>query len=441
MRVHALRAVTRGLCLEGRHFGGKILSRKLLILRCRQHDALSPWRTVEGSTAAGPSRLCPIVRIIPQKCGLLGYTHVCSVKRRAGAGCDAQEAKQGHSSSGPGRIRTLRGILLSSRPQEEHVGCPAYSGTPRLGRFPIAARTPLEPERDVMLDNRAHLTPNDDGSKRTTTQRRRTGTIRELRGIWREARSSHADTVYERESSRRKRVERIAAELASNLDQYWSAAGSVTDGPIDVVDMFSGCGGMSAGFRALNGLMPAFRFAGAVDIDHISNRSYEANLGIAPLTGDISELAAHDYLPREAIPGRRSRAPLVLIGCAPCQGFSSYRNRKGVKDRRNPLFMDFANIASRLLPTAIVVENVPELLTNRHWRLVHDARTLLERRGYFVHLSVHNMAEFGLPQERFRALLVAMRRPFRLPGGGFLERAQFKTVRDTIAHLPRVQAG
>ena len=292
-----------------------------------------------------------------------------------------------------------------------------------------------------MLEHHAHLAPIDGSSKRTKVDQRRTGTIRELRKTWHEACSSHVGPGHERETSRRERVERIAAELASNLDQYWSVAGSVTDGPIDVVDMFSGCGGMSAGFRALNGLVPAFRFAGAIDIDHISNRSYEANLGITPLTGDISKLAAHDQLPREAIPRRRGRAPLVLIGCAPCQGFSSYRNRKGVKDRRNPLFMDFANIASRLLPTAVVVENVPELLTDRHWRLIQNARTLLERRGYYVHLSVHNMAEFGLPQERFRALLVAMRRPFRLPARGFLEREQFKTVRDAIAHLPRVGAG
>ena len=234
---------------------------------------------------------------------------------------------------------------------------------------------------------------------------------------------------------------RFGAELASNMEQYWAAARAVTDGPIDVVDMFSGCGGMSAGFRVVNGLVPAFRLAGAIDIDQMANRSYEANLGIAPLDADISKLAALSRLPRDAMPRRRTRAPLVLIGCAPCQGFSSYRNGRGTKDRRNPLFVDFAIIASRLLPDAIVVENVPELLTNRYWGLVEDALARFKQCGYFVHLNVHNMAEFGLPQERFRALLVAMRRPFRLPANGFLEREQFKTVRAAIAHLPSVRAG
>jgi DNA (cytosine-5)-methyltransferase 1 len=50
------------------------------------------------------------------------------------------------------------------------------------------------------------------------------------------------------------------------------------------------------------------------------------------------------------------------------------------------------------------------------------------------------MAAFGLSQERFRALLVAMPRPFR-PPHGFLDRDEFRTVRDAIGDLPRVAAG
>lgn len=292
-----------------------------------------------------------------------------------------------------------------------------------------------------MLESQPHLEPAAGNSSRTANARQRIGTLRELRETWQTLSRTWARVGCEAGAPRQEGVERIAADLATNIDRYWSSARSVTDGPIDVVDMFSGCGGMSAGFRALNGLVPAFRFAGAIDIDCVSNQSYEANLGISPLAEDLSRLAALDLLPKAAMPDRRRRAPLVLIGCAPCQGFSSYRNRRGMKDHRNPLFMDFANVAVRLLPAAVVVENVPELLTHRYWHLVHAARTLLERHGYYVHLNVHNMAEFGLPQERFRALLVAMRRPFRLPPRGFLQRDRFKTVRSTIAHLPSVRAG
>ena len=290
-----------------------------------------------------------------------------------------------------------------------------------------------------MLGSRTHPVPMGSNSKPGPTATRLSRPIRELHRTWRDLCSSHSWT--DPDGSRQPGVERIAAELASNFDRYWSASRSVTDGPIDVVDMFSGCGGMSAGFRALNGLLPAFRFAGALDIDHVSNQSYESNLGLRPFQGDLSELATRSTLPRSVMPFRRIRAPLILIGCAPCQGFSSYRNCRGLEDRRNPLFLDFAHLACKLTPDAVVAENVPELFTDRYWGLVQDARALLEKSGYYVHLNVHNLAEFGLPQERFRALLVAMRRPFGLPACGFLEREQFKTVRKTIAHLPRVSAG
>jgi|GEM_PF-1358096 nitrate reductase alpha subunit len=72
--------------------------------------------------------------------------------------------------------------------------------------------------------------------------------------------------------------------------------------------------------------------------------------------------------------------------------------------------------------------------------LVAHAKGLLEDAGYFVSLGVHNMAEFGVPQERFRILMLAMRRPFR-PPLGFLDRADFRTVREAIGALPPVAAG
>ena len=53
--------------------------------------------------------------------------------------------------------------------------------------------------------------------------------------------------------------------------------------------------------------------------------------------------------------GRDRTRPLVVIGCAPCQGFSSHRNAKGESDTRNDLFVDFARIATHLDPDFIVI--------------------------------------------------------------------------------------
>ena len=233
----------------------------------------------------------------------------------------------------------------------------------------------------------------------------------------------------------------LARVAASDLDGIWSRARNAPLGPVDVIDMFSGCGGMSAGFHAFNGTVHgAYRLAAAVDIDETANRTYKANYGLTPMPVDIAEVARGRKLFGEIQRTRRPNAPLVLIGCAPCQGFSSHRHETGVRDRRNSLFGDFARIAARLRPDAVVVENVPELLTERYWPFLVEARSRLEQSGYYVHLTVHNMAEFGLPQERFRALMVAMPKPFRAPKG-FLNRDQFRTVRHAIGDLPRVKAG
>jgi DNA (cytosine-5)-methyltransferase 1 len=232
----------------------------------------------------------------------------------------------------------------------------------------------------------------------------------------------------------------LARAAALNLDRFWNAAKSAPSGPVDVIDMFCGCGGMSAGFRAVNGAVPAYRLAAAVDVEPVANRTYEANLGLAPAQVDVAALARRPKMLEAVLASRRPGAPLVLIGCAPCQGFSSHRNKAGDKDPRNSLFVDFARIASSLRPDAVVMENVPELLTEQYWPLVAAAREVLESSGYYVHLMVHNVAEFGVPQERFRALMLAMRKPFAVPRG-FLERGNFRTVREAIRALPPVSAG
>jgi DNA (cytosine-5)-methyltransferase 1 len=229
---------------------------------------------------------------------------------------------------------------------------------------------------------------------------------------------------------------------ALSLDANWKRASKAPSGPLAVVDMFSGCGGMSAGFKSVNGIEPAYTIAAAIDIDEVANRTYEANLGIRPQKADVSELARRPALMSEIFARHigKKNGNLILIGCAPCQGFSSHRNEAGQADPRNTLVVDFARIAARVQPIAIVMENVPELLTDRYWPVVSQTRRILENAGYFVNLSVHNMAEVGAPQERFRTLMLAMKKPFT-PPHGFLTRSDFHTVRQAIGSLPPVAPG
>ncbi|HEX8102132.1 MAG TPA: DNA cytosine methyltransferase [Solirubrobacteraceae bacterium] len=209
---------------------------------------------------------------------------------------------------------------------------------------------------------------------------------------------------------------------------------------MDVIDLFSGCGGMSAGFRLLNAAVPAYRLIAALDVDPVANRTYARNLGRAPLDHDVAQLARTPERLAELCAARRAGHPLVLIGCAPCQGFSSHRNSAGADDARNTLFGDFISIAGQIRPDVVVVENVPELVTDRYWAYVADARRRLSQAGYAVHVGVHNMAHFGVPQERFRVLLLATRKVVT-PLRTIFARPEFRTVRHAIADLPPIAAG
>lgn len=234
----------------------------------------------------------------------------------------------------------------------------------------------------------------------------------------------------------------LSSAASRGIDQLFLDARTAPAGPIRVVDLFSGCGGMSAGFLAVNALVPAFKLTAAADIDEVANRSYADNLGVTPEHLDISRLAKEVKVSPfvRGIKEERGSHPLVLIGCAPCQGFSSHRNAAGRADTRNGLFSDFVTIALELAPDVIVIENVPELFTTAYWNYVARVRDSLEAAGYAVSLSVHNMASFGVPQDRFRALLLASRQPLPAPAATIAV-GDYVTVRQAIGHLPRISPG
>ncbi|MEQ3723105.1 DNA cytosine methyltransferase [Alcanivorax sp.] len=230
--------------------------------------------------------------------------------------------------------------------------------------------------------------------------------------------------------------------ICLNIHEAWPRALQNKPGPISVFDMFSGCGGMSAGFKLLNSIAPIIDLKGAVDIDTKANETYEENHQLKVVDADVAKLSRsskklESIFNHHEFSNDKIR---ILIGCAPCQGFSSHRNSDGEKDLRNTLFMDFAKIAVKTQPEVIVIENVPEILTERYWPHVQKARKILEESGYYVHVGAHNMAEFGVPQERFRALILAMKKPFHAPKG-FLAPQEFATVRSSISDLPPVEAG
>ena len=231
--------------------------------------------------------------------------------------------------------------------------------------------------------------------------------------------------------------ESLASFLPLTREAYYN-------NPIQVIDFFSGAGGTSLGFAALNQVIPVFDFLGGCDINAVSAATYSHNYGTPLINRDIIELADDKVLLHRLLDeiGFDFNKPTILIGCAPCQGFSSHRKRHWDKedDVRNSLVMAFASIVRKIMPDVIIMENVPEFLSKKYWHYFSAAKKCYEQLGYTVKEQIYNAASFGVPQDRFRTIVIGMKKEFLLPEG-FLKPSEYRTVRDAIAKLPTVAAG
>lgn len=209
-------------------------------------------------------------------------------------------------------------------------------------------------------------------------------------------------------------------------------------GTIDVLDFFCCAGGMSLGFASLP---ESFRILGGVDLNSTSLKSYKANYGTPVLNADISTITPQSSIIHDTF-AFDSAHPLIIIGCAPCQGFSSHRKKDHDKpeDERNTLIGYFADIAVSLNPDFVVMENVPEILIGKYKNHYEEAKKVFAQHGYYVYQKIYNAASFGVPQARNRAIIIASKfSDFELPEE-ILDEANYKTVRDAISDLPPIDA-
>lgn len=231
----------------------------------------------------------------------------------------------------------------------------------------------------------------------------------------------------------------ISPEDVLKQINYAKIAELIPDKTYDFVDFFCGCGGMSYGFHKMASLTGKFRWAGSVDIDKHAIASYATNYGHQPVNMNLGEAETEDIIKELDLDPNNE---LILIGCAPCQGFSSHRKKdhRG-SDSRNTLVGRFAEIAVEMKPKMIIMENVPDLLAKKHWHHYQAFKDTVEAAGYHIAVKILNMADYGTPQARFRTVLVAAREFIPTLPNPVLKPGQYRTVRDAIGNLPELKAG
>ena len=172
--------------------------------------------------------------------------------------------------------------------------------------------------------------------------------------------------------------------------------------PFATLDLFCGAGGITEGFRqagyscmygndCMKEAMETFRanhpsaWAEARDIENVDAAEVRNRLGIA--TGALD----------------------VLVGGPPCQGFSINAPERFLKDPRNRLFQDYVRFVEEFEPKTFLFENVPGLLSLGDGKVFRQISSEFERLGYHVTHKILFAAHYGVPQERWRLILLGSR--------------------------------
>ncbi len=198
-----------------------------------------------------------------------------------------------------------------------------------------------------------------------------------------------------------------------------------------VVDVFSGCGGLSLGFEEAG-----FDVVRAYDNWLPAVESYRANFAHEISVGDLSEVAS---LPECD----------VIAGGPPCQGFSSAGRRKD-GDARNSLVQTFSQLIVESAPKVFLFENVEGFVTLGGGRFLMDLLDPLIDAGYHIHLRKVNVSNYGVPQHRKRVIAIGglhwdpgfpepTHSTFGAPGAHLanrLEMVRTLTFDDAVAGLP-----
>lgn len=201
---------------------------------------------------------------------------------------------------------------------------------------------------------------------------------------------------------------------------------------ICAVDLFCGVGGLTCGMQKAG-----IKVMAGYDIEESCRFPYEHNNQAEFVHKDIKDVTVEEVLSKYP----QDTDIKVLMGCAPCQPFSSYSHKyKGNKNliQKMELLNYFGNLVEKIKPEIVSMENVPQLVREPVFK---DFVNTLSNNGYIVDYKVVFAPEYGVPQNRKRLLLLASRiGEIRLIDPLFTK-DHFPTVRDAIGKLRKLESG
>lgn len=186
-----------------------------------------------------------------------------------------------------------------------------------------------------------------------------------------------------------------------------------------IVSLFAGAGGLDLGFE-----QAGFEIVYANEYDSSIWATYKKNHKGFLDQRDIRKVDSSEIPDCDGI-----------IGGPPCQSWSEAGALKGIEDARGQLFYDYIRILKDKQPKFFLAENVVGMLSQRHSAAVENIKRMFVDCGYDLTVTLVNVADYGIPQDRKRVFYIGFRKDlnieFKFPEAGEVRH----TLKDAIWDL------
>jgi DNA (cytosine-5)-methyltransferase 1 len=163
---------------------------------------------------------------------------------------------------------------------------------------------------------------------------------------------------------------------------------------MNLVSLFSGCGGLDLGFQKAG-----FNIILANEYDKSIWNTYEFNHPNTRLDKrDIRNILSSE------IPDC-----IGIIGGPPCQSWSEAGAQRGIKDPRGKLFYEYVRIIDIFKPKFFLAENVQGLLFTKHSKSFNNIIKKFSNLNYEVSFQLLDAVNFGVPQNRKRVFIIGIK--------------------------------
>ena len=199
-----------------------------------------------------------------------------------------------------------------------------------------------------------------------------------------------------------------------------------------VLDLFCGAGGLSLGFKNAG-----YEIVGGIEWDESALRTHKLNIkSKLDFCGDISKISNEYILDTYKIID-------MIIGGPPCQGFSGLNRRnKDGDDPRNMLFQQYLRFVELLNPKIVLIENVKQILTSKNGFVKNEICRILDELGYNVSYSIVCASQYGVPQDRYRAIFIGVKKELGEYSFDLLKKYEKNkvTVKDALSDIAQIES-